>query len=197
VALAGAQTTAEASVITARKLVAIMPHCPPALADVYASCLTFAMLEREIVTVARAAAFLGQLAWESGELRYMEEIADGSVYEHRPDLGNVNAGDGPRFKGRGPIQLTGRANYRAAGLALGVDLESVPQLAAQSEYGFRVAAWFWASHGLNAKADISDLEGITRAINGGLSHYRERLAYYEQAVEVLWPEAVVITKEAA
>ena len=177
--------------ITGRKLLAIMPHCPPALADLYASCASAAMREREIVTVARAAAFLGQLAWESGELRYFEEQADGSAYEGRRDLGNVHPGDGRRYKGRGPIQLTGRANYRAAGLALGVALEAMPDLVLEPEYGFGVAAWFWAVHDLNAKADALDLTAITRAINGGLSHHAERVEYYERAVEALWPEANV------
>jgi putative chitinase len=143
------------------------------------------MIEAEITTVTRAAAFLGQLAHESGELRYMEELADGTAYEGRKRLGNVHPGDGPRYKGRGPIQLTGRANYRAAGGAIGVDLEGAPTLVASPEVGFRVAGWYWTLHGLNGRADAFDFAGITKAINGGLTHHDRRLGYYRRALEVL------------
>src|SRR5207342_2210749 len=99
----------------------------------YLPYLNAAMAEAKINTPARKAAFLAQLAHESGELRYMEEIADGSAYEGRRDLGNTHPGDGRRFKGRGPIQLTGRANYERFGELLGVDLVNDPDQAAKPE----------------------------------------------------------------
>ena len=68
------------------------------------------MEKYQITTPLRRAAFLAQLAHESGELKYMEEIASGEAYEGRKELGNTAPGDGKRYKGRGPIQLTGRFN---------------------------------------------------------------------------------------
>lgn len=133
----------------------------------------------------RLAAFLAQLAHESAELRYMEEIASGAAYEGRQDLGNTEPGDGRRFKGRGPIQLTGRANYREFGEALGLDLIANPQLAARPEVGFRIAGLFWKRKGLNELADARDFRGITRRINGGLNGIEDREKYYERAKRAL------------
>ena len=127
-----------------------------------------------VLTPRRAAAFLAQLGHESAGLRYFEEIASGSAYEGRRDLGNTQPGDGRRFKGRGPIQLTGRANYRRFGSLLGIDLENDPAIAALPDVGFRVAIMYWTDRNLNYSADHGDFEGITRAINGGLNGYRDR-----------------------
>lgn len=162
-----------------------MPRALPSRLEASTEALAAAMAEAEINTVTRAAAFLAQLAHESGELRYMEEIADGSAYEGRKDLGNTQVGDGKRYKGRGPIQLTGRSNYRIAGKALGVDLENNPAQAADISVGFRIAAWYWTSRNLNARADNMDFLGITRAINGGTNGLEDRLKYYHRALEVL------------
>src|SRR5258707_58804 len=98
----------------------------------------------------REAAFLAQIAHESGELRYVHEIASGEAYEGRHDLGNTEAGDGVRFKGRGLIQVTGRANYAACGLALDLPLLFHPELLESPDNACRSAAWFWDKHGLNA-----------------------------------------------
>lgn len=171
--------------ITLQQLRAIMPHLAQDTAAQYLPFLNSAMAERNITTPKREAAFLAQLAHESGELRYWEELSSGAQYEGRKDLGNTQPGDGPRYKGRGPIQLTGRNNYRAAGQALNVDLENNPTLAATPQVGFRVAAWFWDSHGLNALADNGDFVGITRVINGGLNGLQQRQQYYQQALHVL------------
>lgn len=123
---------------------------------------------------------LAQLAHESGGFRYMQEIwgpTDAqSGYEGRADLGNVRAGDGLLYRGRGPIQITGRANYRAFGRAIGIDLERWPDLAKIPSIGLQVSAAYWASRGLNALADRDDLQAITRAINGGLTGLADRAA---------------------
>lgn len=171
--------------LSAAQLTAIMPRLPVAKVPLFLGALNRAMAERGINTPARRAAFLAQLAHESGELRYMEEIASGEAYEGRANLGNTQPGDGKRFKGRGPIQLTGRANYRKAGEALGLNLEDRPEQVADPETGCRVAGWFWQTRGLNELADAGDFREITRRINGGFRHLDRREAYHATAKKVL------------
>ncbi|HEV2772514.1 MAG TPA: peptidoglycan DD-metalloendopeptidase family protein [Thermoleophilaceae bacterium] len=153
---------------------------PPAKARAYAPYLAAAMREARITSKPRAEMFLAQLWHESAALKYFEEIAAGAAYEGRRDLGNTQPGDGRRFKGRGPIQLTGRANYRAAGRALGLDLESRPKLAATPKVGFRVAAWYWTSRSLNQLADRGDFREITRRINGGYNGWNDRVRWLKR-----------------
>lgn len=117
----------------------------------------------------RLAAYVGQLGHESAGLLYFEELASGSAYEGRTDLGNVQAGDGTRFKGRGPIQLTGRNNYSRAAQALGRDFVNTPDLVGMPSGGFAASAWYWSVHVRNADADAGTQSGydrITVAING-------------------------------
>ena len=123
--------------------------------------------------------FLAQLAHESGNFRYMEEIASGAAYEGRKDLGNTQVGDGKRFKGRGPIQLTGRANYRRYGQQLGIDFENNPAIVAIPSVGLLVACKFWSDNGLNALADKDDVLSITKRINGGTNGLADRKAKLE------------------
>ncbi|WP_407653899.1 glycoside hydrolase family 19 protein [Archangium lipolyticum] len=163
----------------------IMPNLSQAKAEQYLPHLNKAMAEAGINTPKRQAAFLAQLAHESGEFRYMEEIASGAAYEGRKDLGNTQPGDGKRFKGRGPIQLTGRANYAAAGKALGIDLVNNPTRAADPDVGFRTAAWFWNTRNLNTYADAGNFREVTRRINGGYNGLASREAYYNRALDVL------------
>lgn len=125
----------------------------------------------------RLAHFMAQLIHESGSFRYMEEIASGQAYEGRADLGNSQPGDGKLYKGRGPIQLTGRANYRKYGARLGMDFERHPEIVGYPSIGLRVALEYWASHNLNALADADDIEAITRKINGGQNGLDDRKAH--------------------
>jgi putative chitinase len=104
----------------------------------------------------------------------MEEYASGAAYEGRAALGNTQPGDGPRYKGRGIIQLTGRLNYRVYGAALGLDLENNPQLAAVPENAVRIACEYWRRNNLNQLADADNLEAITRRINGGVNGLADR-----------------------
>lgn len=171
-------------IITPDDLRRIMPYAK-GRADVFAPMLTAAMDEFGIDTAARAAAFLAQVAHESGELRYVEEIASGEAYEGRADLGNTEPGDGVRYKGRGLLQITGRANYATCGDALGIDLLADPTPLTQPDLACRSAAWFWESRGLNQLADKDDFIRITRRINGGLTGYASRLQYLERAKRVL------------
>lgn len=155
-------------------MVRLFPRLSRQQAGGYLPHLQAACKEAGITTPMRLAAFVAQLGHESGDLRYWEELASGKAYEGRRDLGNLMPGDGPRYKGRGPIQLTGRANYRAAGAALRLPLEEEPALAATPAAGFRVAAWYWTSRGLNALADRGDFDGITKRINGGFNGKADR-----------------------
>lgn len=124
----------------------------------------------------RLAHFLAQLIHESGTFRYMEELASGQAYEGRADLGNTQPGDGVRYKGRGPIQITGRANYRRYGAKLGIDFERHPELAAVSSIGLHVALEFWKVNGLNTLADTDNIVAITKLINGGSNGLDDRKA---------------------
>lgn len=122
----------------------------------------------------RLAHFMGQCGHESGGFRYMEEIASGQAYEGRADLGNTQPGDGRRYKGRGPIQLTGRANYRRIGRLIGIDLESNPEMVSHPSVGLLCGCVFWSEGKLNALADADDLRGLTRRINGGTNGLADR-----------------------
>jgi len=110
-------------------------------------------------------------------LRYGEEIASGDAYENRRDLGNTQPGDGRRFKGRGLMQLTGRANYAKYGQAIGQDLvtnEHWKQVADDPNLAVDVACWYWETRNLNQYADQDDITTITRRINGGLNGLEDR-----------------------
>ncbi len=96
-------------------------------------------------------------------------------------MGNTEPGDGWRYIGRGLIQLTGRANYHAAGLALGLPLEAEPERAALPDEAALTAAWYWHEHGCNALADNRMIVAITRAVNGGTNGLADRQRLYALA----------------
>lgn len=162
---------------TQDKLAGIMPAAGPALIDRFFRPLTVSMQRFGIGSPLRMAHFLAQIGHESGDLRYQEELADGRAYEGRGDLGNTEPGDGPRFKGRGLIQLTGRANYQRFSQAVGRDLvsgDNATMVATDPQLAVDVAGWFWNGHGLSPLADADDIEQITRRINGGLNGLDDR-----------------------
>lgn len=163
----------------------IMPNLPAAKRQLYLPYLNKAMQEFEIANYLRASAFLSQLAHESAELRYFQEIASGKAYEGRKDLGNTQPGDGVKFKGHGPIQITGRANHAACGKALGLDLINNPTLITLPPNAFRSAGWFWDSRGLNALADQRLFKAITKKINGGFNGLADRQKYYDRALRII------------
>ncbi|HEV7747558.1 MAG TPA: peptidoglycan-binding protein [Pyrinomonadaceae bacterium] len=171
--------------VTDDELRQIMPNCAAAKRADYLPFIQQAMAEFDITSYLRETAFLAQLAHESGELRYMEEIASGAAYEGRANLGNTQPGDGKRFKGRGPIQLTGRANYKRYGDLLGLDLVNDPTIAATKEVGFRIAGQYWKLNGLNELADQQQFKAITKKINGGYNGLDDRIKYYERAKKVM------------
>ena len=151
--------------VTLDELKAVSANISDADAREWLPHLNASMAFADISSDARKAAYLAQLAHETDGFRTFEEYASGSAYEGRSDLGNTQYGDGRRFKGRGAIQLTGRANYAAASSRLGVDLVSNPELAASPEYAFLVSADYWKVHNLNSLADRGNFEGITDVIN--------------------------------
>eukprot|EP01107_Rhizomastix_libera_P004286 TRINITY_DN17324_c0_g1_i1.p1 TRINITY_DN17324_c0_g1~~TRINITY_DN17324_c0_g1_i1.p1 ORF type:complete len:264 (+),score=36.73 TRINITY_DN17324_c0_g1_i1:22-792(+) len=171
--------------LTAEQLRSICPRITAAVAASYAPLLNTALQEAQVNTPLRIAHFMAQVAHESGELAWWEEFASGEEYEGRTDLGNTQPGDGKRFKGRGPIQITGRANYKSCGDALGVDLISTPTLLLEPKYGFRSASWYWNSRGINAKADRDDLIACTKAVNGGTNGLEDRRAHLALAKAAL------------
>ena len=126
------------------------------------------------------AMFLAQMAHESGNFRYDEEIHDGSNYEGRSDLGNTQPGDGKRYKGRGYIQLTGRANYRHYGDKLGFDLEGSPELAKRPDIAAAVAVSYWDERVNREAARSGDVLTVTKNINGGTNGLQDRISKFKK-----------------
>jgi len=172
----------------------IVPALAAAKRQLYLPHLNAAMRASGIgSTMLRTAAFVAQLAHESGEFRWLEEVWGPTPTQARYEppnllaqrLGNTEPGDGKRFKGRGPIQITGRFNYAKYGRLLGRDLIAEPALAAAPELAFATAGLFWQTNGLNELADAGDFMKITRRINGGANGLADRQMYYARAKAVL------------
>ena len=174
--------------ITTQQLLQILPKAGPS-AGVFVSALNTAMNHYQIVGLNRVAAFIAQIGHESGQLRYVREIwgptKAQAKYEGRADLGNTVKGDGSKYRGRGLIQITGRANYEACGEALGLDLINQPELLEKPQHACMSAAWFWARRGLNTLADEGEFDKITRRINGGQNGAVDRQELYNKALKVL------------
>ena len=174
--------------ITTQQLLQILPNAGQS-AGVFVSALNTAMNHYQIVGLKRVAAFIAQIGHESGQLKYAKEIwgptKAQAKYEGRADLGNTLAGDGSKYRGRGLIQITGRANNAECGEALGLDLLSHPELLEKPQHACMSAAWFWASRGLNTLADADQFDKITQRINGGQNGAADRRALYAQALKVL------------
>jgi len=205
--------------LTEQQLLQILPKARP-VAGVFLPAINRAALRWKIDSRVRMAAFLAQIGHESGQLRSLvenlnysaealartwpsrftpqtastyarqpEKIAN-KVYGGRMGNGPEASGDGARYRGRGLIQLTGRDNYRAAGLALGLPLEHQPELLEQAEHAAQSAAWWWSKHGLNELADAGRTQDIGSVINTGQpgrvpNGAAERKALYDLALKVL------------
>ena len=174
--------------ITQQQLLQILPNAGP-VAGVFVPVLNAAMVHYQIIGPKRVAAFIAQIGHESGQLKYVKEIwgptAAQAKYEGRKDLGNTVAGDGSKYRGRGLIQITGRANYMACGEGLGLDLVKQPELLEKPQHACMSAAWFWATKGLSTLADAGQFNKITRRINGGQNGAADRQALYARALKVL------------
>ncbi|MGY3084839.1 glycoside hydrolase family 19 protein [Pseudomonas fragi] len=174
--------------ITQQQLLQILPNAGSA-AGVFVPVLNAAMVHYQIVGAKRVAAFIAQIGHESGQLKYVKEIwgptAAQAKYEGRKDLDNTVAGDGSKYRGRGLIQITGRANYMACGEGLGLDLIKQPELLEKPQHACMSAAWFWATKGLSTLADAGQFDKITQRINGGQNGAADRQALYARALKVL------------
>ena len=179
--------------IDATILTKLAPHYTGARAERQATNIRLAgpffpaaLARHDITTLLRKAHFLAQVCEESWGFSDMKEEGSGEEYEGRKNLGNTSPGDGPRYKGRGFIQLTGKANYRTYGKALGLDLLRHPELAENPKNAVESACEYWTKRHLNPLADKDDLKTITRLING--RHMRglaKRAAYLAQAKKLL------------
>jgi predicted chitinase len=180
--------------LNASSLQRAMPGLSAERAQKYLPFLRKAMIERGITTPKRAAMFLAQLGEESGSLQFFEEIWGPTkaqlTYQGR--MGNTEPGDGKRFKGRGPIQLTGRNNYKLYSQLLGLPLEAHPEMMAQPNVGFRTAALFWQRLDGNRLADAGNFLETTHRINGGETRQKERAARLA-AINRLDPQSIVPT----
>ena len=165
------------------QLQAICPSAPEARLIQFVDPINATIKQFSIVRVPE---FLAQVAHESGSFRWMKEIwgpTEAQIcYEGRADLGNTQPGDGKRFLGRGPIQITGRANYAKCALALDLPLIDQPELLEKPMPGMRSAGWFWQSHNLDA---VDDFQKMTRIINGGTNGLADRYAYLGRARQTL------------
>lgn len=188
------------SLITEEQLKKIYKNCKPDKLKLYCEAFNKVWPEFGITTPARIGAFLGQVGVESGELRYDKELGSkwnkkdpkdpkepiGTLYEGRKNLGNTQPGDGPKFIGRGVLQLTGRANYADYSKKLGIDLIANPDLAATPEVSVKIACQYFKDRGLLPLADAWNLDEVTRRVNGNAKlHLKERIAYSEVAKKIL------------
>jgi putative chitinase len=168
----------------------------------------------QINTPKRQACFIGQCMHESGGFKFLKENLNYSAkalmatwpsrfpdadiaekYARQPEMiankvysgrmGNTEDGDGAKFIGRGLIQLTGKDNYKAFGEAIGEDLVSTPQLVEKPRYAALSAGWFWNKRGLNALADVMDVETMSKRINGGTIGMADRIAKINKVLDVL------------
>jgi putative chitinase len=189
--------------------------CTPAMADKWLIPLQFTCDKFEVNTPERIAGFLAQIGHESGGFRFTsenlnyraealtrlwpsrfppgvaesyamqpEKIAN-RAYCDRMGNGDEASGDGWKYRGRGLIQLTGKDNYAA--FSLDADNEALvnPDLVAEPELAALSAGWFWKKNGLNALADVKDIVGMTRRINGGTNGLDDRQMRYSRLMSVL------------
>ena len=198
--------------ITQSQLVAILPNSAK-VAAAFTPVLNTAMGKYQIITRLRIAAFIAQVGHESAQLtRLIENLnysADALVatwparfdavlaaqFARQPErianvvyaarMGNTALGDGWTYRGRGLIQITGKANYKECGEALSLDIVARPELLEQPANAAMSAAWFWSINGLSTLADAGDVVGITKRINGGTNGLADRQALYAQALKVL------------
>lgn len=161
----------------------------------YLTHLNAATIKYNISAPLRLAHFYTQCLHESGMLQYTQEIADGSAYEGRKDLGNNFPGDGKLFKGRGFIQITGRLTYLEYGNSIGENISATPEIVADPKHAADSAGWFWTvfkkdakGRNLNAMADDDLFLRITYFTNGGFNGLQHRFSLLKKAYETFGVE---------
>lgn len=163
--------------------------CTKSRASLWFEPIQKSMRIYSINTPIRQAAFLAQIGHESLGLIYITELwgptSSQLRYEGRTDLGNTEKGDGYRFRGRGPIQITGRYNYQLVSNALKKDFIEDPDSLALPEWSSKSSCWWWQKNSCNIMADNNEFEKITRRINGGLNGLSDRYARWKLAKEAL------------
>ena len=142
------------------------------------------------------AQFMAQVAHETLGFQRLVEVGNKEYFnrydpKYKPEkakiLGNVKAGDGLRYKGRGFIQITGRDNYRRAGKALGIDLENNPKWASDPKIAAKIAVWYWKNRVKPEVEDYSDTIGVTSKINPSMNGLGDRdmnFHYYLQKLNL-------------
>lgn len=198
--------------LTADILKAVMPNASALQCKEYATLINKYAPEFGLTSDIQMAHYLAQIAHESAQLHYTTEIASGKAYEGRKDLGNVHPGDGMLYKGRGLIQITGRANYKAyndylVGKGMQVDLLKTPELLARPLGATKSSLWFCQKHmvfqragkdtgrmttvlvrdnGVQKHVTVNEaLIGITKVINGGYNGIDLRQIYLDRAKRAL------------
>lgn len=206
-------------------LAQVYPHLPAAQRAEYAPLMEAAFTEFDITTKLRIAAVLSQLGVESNELKTWEEnlnysakrlcqvwpkrfpsIEAATPFSNNPRalankvyagrMGNTGPEDGWNFRGRTPVQLTGRDNYRAVGKFLKLPLEDNPDLANDKATAFRaVGCYFHDIRPMLNVADKGDIKAVTFAVNGGYTDLEGRTRYYQSALKVI-PDGFKLTRGA-
>ena len=181
-----AEPSAVEQYVTKEQLAAIW-HCGTnQIEDTEIDEMNACLRKYDITTPQRISHFLSQTAHESGGGRYKKELASGAAYEFRDDLGNDEVGDGPKYKGAGYLQTTGKHNYSRLAEYLGDPrvMEGVDYVA--ENYPFTSAGFWWMDNEMNALIDDgADVEAVTRRVNGGTNGLADRKEYYEICLGVI------------
>jgi len=170
--------------VTGERLLRLAPAGRAGIVEGIAQRFDALARQHDVDTRLRLCHFLAQAAHETDGFRTLAEYGGPSYflrYEGRQDLGNVQAGYGIRYHGRGIFQLTGRANYRRFGRIVGIDLEAEPERAGEPAISLAVAFAYWRERAINPAADADDVAAVTRLINGGRNGLAERTRYLEKA----------------
>jgi predicted chitinase len=178
--------SAEPLLISKHQLARIWICDPALIEDMEITELNACLHRFGISTKPRLRHFLSQTAHESGGGRWKKELASGWAYEGRSDLGNNQSGDGPRFKGAGYIQLTGRANYQDFATFIGDPAVMQGADYVAEHYPFSSAGFWWQNNGMNELCDGNpSVLDVTLRVNGGTNGLEDREMYYQRCLETI------------